>query len=238
LIKKTKLTLIASLLFNVLILTYTVRLVNGLGGIRYLKMKYIQKTDPTAYSILYKDKNSIYHSMPTSDKEILFIGDSLTDYCQWNELFGNPNIKNRGIAGDDISGVINRMDDLLRNKPRKIFLMIGINNLIHQNTADQVLNNYEILIKIIKTKSPHTTLYIESILPTYGKDKYFNDQITLINKSLSDFSIKYNAKYINLYDSFKDNDGQLAKNYSFDGLHMNGVGYHLWKTKIDEDVKE
>jgi len=230
--------LLASLFINVVFLVYGFRLINGLGGIEYVKLRYsnkIQKSDSN--TAVYKNKSSIFHILPHHSNEILFIGDSNIAYAEWNDLFDNKNIHNRGIAGDDINGVSLRIDECLSSHPNKIFLMIGINNLINNNDSEQkVLTEYEDLIKKIKTKSPYTKLYIQSILPTYGHIKSFNSSIVLINKGLISLSEKYSYNYIDLFSSFRDSDDQLIANYSFDGIHLNGSGYLVWKCKIQQFV--
>jgi len=67
-----------------------------------------------------------------------FLGNSITDYCDWYELFGKLNIKNREIGGD---GVIDRLDEVTSSKPKQIFLMIGINDLGKKRSVNQILTD-------------------------------------------------------------------------------------------------
>ena len=67
--------------------------------------------------------------MPDTPNEIIMLGNSITDGCEWSELFQNSNIKNRGISGDITEGVLYRLDEVTRSKPAKVFLLIGINDL-------------------------------------------------------------------------------------------------------------
>jgi hypothetical protein len=84
------------------------------------------------YSSVYKDKTKLfqqYAKMNKYNKPIIFLGDSITEKMDWQELFSSNNIINRGICSDTISGVINRLDSILQVKPSKVFLMIGINDM-------------------------------------------------------------------------------------------------------------
>jgi lysophospholipase L1-like esterase len=67
--------------------------------------------------------------MPNDTSEIIFLGDINIDFCNWHELFGKSNFKNRCISGDIINGVINRLEEIVESKPKKVFLMIGTNDL-------------------------------------------------------------------------------------------------------------
>jgi lysophospholipase L1-like esterase len=211
------------------------------GGIDFLKMKLnLEKTTQPElkynYGLLYNIKQSIFEVLPNDSNEIIFLGNSLIDYCDWNELFQKSNIKNRGIEGDFVIGVIDRLNEIVESRPKKIFLMIGTNDLGHNRTITQILSDYERLIKLIKEKTPETELYIQSILPTYNDPKRKNRDIIEINKSLLRLSAEYSATYINLFDILKTSNGKLNPDYSFDGLHLNGQGYLLWKNELEKYI--
>ncbi len=176
--------------------------------------------------------------MPNDTNEIIFLGNSITDGCEWHELFRKSNIKNRGIGRDVISGVIYRLDEVTSSKPKQIFLMIGINDLWQKGSVDQILIDYEKLINLIIEKSPETELYIESILPTDNRERLKNTDIIRINNGLVKLTKKYNLTYINLFDLFKTEENNLIPELTFDGVHVNGEGYLIWKNAIDAYVNK
>lgn len=61
-----------------------------------------------------------------TSKDIIFLGNSITNGGEWSELLNNKHVKNRGISGDICMGVYDRLDAVLKGKPAKIFLLIGI----------------------------------------------------------------------------------------------------------------
>jgi lysophospholipase L1-like esterase len=85
---------------------------------------------------------------------------------------------------------------------------------------------------------PDTEIYIQSILPTKYQETRKNVDIMKINTGLNQLSIKYNLIFINLFDSFRDEKNELNLTYSFDGLHLNGNGYFLWKKLISNYVNK
>lgn len=191
---------------------------------------------PSIYGTYYDAKRSFFESMPNDTNEIIFLGNSITDMCAWNELFGMQNIKNRGISGDVINGVIDRLEEVVSSYPKKIFLMIGTNDLARKKSIDQILADYEKLITLIMQKTPKTQLYLQSVLPTKNQATRNNNDIIEINKGIVAIAKKYSLTYINLFDLFKTSENELNMNYSFDGLHLNGQGYLLWKEAVIEYV--
>ncbi len=192
-----------------------------------------------AVNAYYKHRRDHFRQLPNGNKEILFLGDSITDNAEWSELFGNDRrIKNRGIGGDDTKGVLNRLDEVTESQPSKLFLMIGTNDLAYGRTVEEIIEYYEMILRTIKKDSPHTEVYVQSILPV---DDLFhinrpNREIDRINASIERIAAEYEYPYIDLNPLFKE-DGQLSKKYSVDGLHLNAEGYALWVSEIRELVK-
>jgi lysophospholipase L1-like esterase len=231
---KKKLFLI-SITFNILFLLFGGYVIHKKGGIDYLKRKLnIQKENVTQndYGPYYDAKKSIFEIMPNDTSEIIFLGNSITDYCDWYELFGKSNIKNRGIGGDIINGVIDRLDEIVESKPQKIFLMIGTNDLGRGKNIGEILSDYERLVKLILTKTPETELYLQSILPTKDNPNRKNSDIIEINKGIIQIAESHSLTYVNLFDLLKTNNNELNMDYSYDGLHINGKGYLIWKNEI------
>jgi len=233
---KNKLFLI-SVIFNALFLIFGGYLIHKKGGIDYLKRKFklqneTQTQKPKDYGVYYNAKKSIFEIMPNDTNEIIFLGNSITDYCDWYELFGKSNIKNRGIGGDIINGVIDRLDEVVESKPKKIFLMIGTNDLGRGNNVNEILSDYERLVKLILEKTPKTELYLQSILPTHNQPTRKNTDIIEINKGIVLIAQKYSLIYVDLFDLLKTVNNELNMDFSFDGLHLNGNGYLIWKKAI------
>jgi lysophospholipase L1-like esterase len=238
--KRINVYLSVSILLNVIVITFGARLVNGMGGMQYFKLGADKKYHKSAQNVFsYKQKNSIFQSLPQRSNEIIFIGDSNIQYGEWNDMLDNNHIRNRGISGDDIAGVTARINDIIACKPRKIFLMVGINNLLNNHDDEKkVITGYQYLLKLIRTKSPNTRLYVHSLLPTYNQNTRMNKDIKSINNKLIKISAGNNATFVNIYEDLKDMNGNLAKKYSFDGIHLNGDGYDVWKTKIQNYISE
>ena len=66
----------------------------------------------------YARRATLFDELPIGKKDIVMLGNSLTDGCEFNELFNNRHIKNRGIVGDIVQGLIDRIDPIIKGKPK------------------------------------------------------------------------------------------------------------------------
>ena len=172
--------------------------------------------------------NQFYYQRSTLFEKL---GNSITNGCEWHELFNNPNIKNRGISSDVSMGVYDRLDPIIKGKPAKIFLMIGINDIAHHLSTDSIVKNITQIIRKIKKETPSTQLYIQSLLPTNDSFERFKTivgktpQIIEINQQLEELAPIEKYTYIDLFPHLTVLDPQ----YTNDGLHLLGDGYLVWK---------
>ncbi|MGE4587486.1 MAG: sialate O-acetylesterase, partial [Mangrovibacterium sp.] len=51
------------------------------------------------FSTYYNQNRTQFEQLPDDKHEIIFLGNSITDFGNWAELFRNRRIKNRGISG-------------------------------------------------------------------------------------------------------------------------------------------
>ena len=117
------------------------------------------------YSAFYYQRATLFEELPVTSKDIIFLGNSITNGGEWSELLGNKYVKNRGISGDVCMGVYERLNSILKGKPAKIFLLIGINDVSRGTSADTIVNQIARITRKIKEDSPKTKLYLQSILP-------------------------------------------------------------------------
>ncbi|PXV66802.1 lysophospholipase L1-like esterase [Dysgonomonas alginatilytica] len=196
------------------------------------------------YSTFYEQRTSLFEELSISPHDIIFLGNSITNGAEWAELFNNNKVKNRGISADITLGVYDRLEMITKNKPAKIFLMIGINDIAKSTVVDSIIINFERIIDKIKEESPSTRIYIQSILPVNPDFGMFQshmkpDIIKEVNNRLCDISYTHNIRYIDLYSHFKENDtDKMNPAYTNDGLHLLGAGYILWHKIILPYVNE
>ena len=192
------------------------------------------------FGTYYDQRELLFESLPTSPNDIIFLGNSITDGGEWCEIFENPNCKNRGISGDIIPGVLNRLETITKGKPAQVFLMIGTNDMNYGTSNDSIALGVRTIVQRIKKESPKTKITVQSILPTNdcyglfsGHTKRWHD-VAVINNMLKTIAIEEGVEYLDLYHPFATEEGKLNPKYSNDGLHLNGEGYALWKENIEK----
>ena len=202
------------------------------------------KSAERMYSTYYYQRASLFEELPIQSRDIVFLGNSITDGAEWNEVFNNRHVKNRGISGDTTWGVYDRLDNILKGHPNKIFLLIGINDIGRGKDDAYVLAGIERIVKKIKKDAPNTKLYVQSLLPVnpiYGKFSGHTSQwkrIPGINAELQKMADREGVKYINLFASFANAEGKLKKEYTNDGLHLLGKGYMVWKEVLSTYIRK
>lgn len=246
--------LILSLAVNLIFFFLFGYIVYKKGGVGYLvkRTKSILQSDKNAavssdsgkpklsYKAHYFYRKSIYESLEDEKNEIIFLGDSITDNGEWSELFKDLKIKNRGIQGDRTDGVLKRLPEVLSSSPKKIFILVGYNDLSRGVKIDAIVANYEKILQTIKTRSPGTQVYIQSVLPlnyNFYKGRVKNRDVIDLNRQLKQLSREFKANYLDLYSNFSDADQQLHPDFAGkDGLHLNGRAYLKWKSILENYV--
>jgi lysophospholipase L1-like esterase len=182
----------------------------------------------------YKLRLDLFKSYPNSKKDLIFLGNSITQGVDWAELLQNKNARNRGISGDITYGVLERLSEVTEGQPAKVFILIGINDIEHNIPDSLIVNNYRRMIRQIKAESPRTKIYFHTLLPvnnefTQFKKHYNKDEhILFVNTELKKIAAEENITLIDLHSHFLDASNKLDKRYTQDGLHLNAEGYKVW----------
>ena len=197
---------------------------------------------PLEVSDYYRHRVSVFRSLPETEGEIIMLGNSLNNNALWTELFPMGHVVNRGISGDVVDGVCQRLDEITPDKPAKIFLITGTNDLINdpEISAVKVWDRYEKLIKTIRQDMPDTKLYVQSTLPLNPKSKFyegFNPRVAELNKLLEAGMDRYEYFYIDLASLLSDENGDLAEKYTTDGIHLSATGYFVWAAELAKGLR-
>mgnify|MGYP003576484796 CR=1 FL=1 len=183
-------------------------------------------------------KAELFKSFPNSKKDIIFLGNSITAGVDWNELLDEKRARNRGISGDITFGVLQRLDEVIEGNPKKVFILIGINDISRNIPDSLIIGNYRKMVSRIQNGSPKTKIYLQTLMPvnntfTQFKNHYNKDEhIATINAALKSLATEYKVTLIDLHPHFTDSDGRLRKEMTEDGLHLNAAGYRHWATLL------
>jgi lysophospholipase L1-like esterase len=162
---------------------------------------------------------------------IVMLGDSLTEGAPWAELTGCPHLIERGIGGDTTAKVLARLDDVLKLKPRAVFLMIGVNDISLAVPRETTLANYKAILD--RLKSPHLVVaYVLPVAASYGK-RQMNGSIAALDDTITGLvADRPNTTVLDLRPRLRGADGYLREDLSYDGLHLSPKGYEVWRDAI------
>ncbi|MEM6423813.1 MAG: GDSL-type esterase/lipase family protein [Cyanobacteria bacterium P01_D01_bin.128] len=172
----------------------------------------------------------------------ILLGDSISLWFPPELLPTRQTWLNQGISGDTTGRLRDRLTILDPVPADKIFVMIGINDLIWGQPDAVILENYRYIVQTLRTRHPNATVIVQSILPHAAENATWserdrllalpNRRIRTLNGAIEQIAAEAEATYLNLYPLFADSQGRLRTDFTTDGLHLNAQGYSLWQRAI------
>lgn len=176
---------------------------------------------------LRDQRREVFRVCPIDRETIVFLGNSITHFGVWPEMFGTDvKVVNRGISGIASGEVADHLDFVLDGQPKKLFLMIGIND---NNQPRVVIPNIRRIIRTVKRESPSTEIYVESLLPCSRADRH--GMVEGKNEELRQLCEEEGVTYVDVYSKVVDRSTTppgILPEYTNDQLHVIGPGYRRW----------
>jgi lysophospholipase L1-like esterase len=179
------------------------------------------------------------------DSELLFMGDSITDFWRNTEgayagkavldkHFGQWKVANFGIAGDTTQGVLYRLEDGEGQgfNPRAIMLMIGTNNTA-RNSAAEISEGVGAVVLSLQRHFPKAQILLLGIFPRSRPNDPVRATIAQINQAISKLDDGKQVHYLDIGAGFLDADGNIPADVMSDGLHPSAKGYEIWAQAVE-----
>ena len=173
--------------------------------------------------------------------QIVCAGSSLMEMFPVEELVREKQIHmiiyNRGIGGFITDELLENIDTcILDLKPSKLFINIGTNDLSNPDiTIAQMIDHYDQILCQVKAALPDVKLYLMAYYPiNYDAATEemkpcllvrTNQKIAEANAAVKKLAEKHHAKYIDINDPLKDENGNLKAEYTIEGMHIKEEGY-------------
>lgn len=193
--------------------------------------------DPGYMSAHYLLRKFYFAIDPAPAHPVVFLGDSITYGGDWDKLFPQSPVENRGIGGDSTRGLLARLDQVIALKPSQIFLMIGTNDLCYNRPIPAIIDNYRLILARFRHELPDTQVYVESVLPF--NDRLFpsralrsNANIATLNVGIRQVAREFDYPYVDLAPAFTGANGRLPAADTTDGLHLSEKAYYVWRDRI------
>jgi len=165
--------------------------------------------------------------------KLLFIGDSLIEYYDWQERFSKYLVYNLGIAGETVEGLYARLEVVFAQieEADAIFIMTGINNLAMGDS--KFLPVYRKIVKSLKEHYTPSRIFLHSLLPVLFP-WISNDEIVKMNRQLKKMAGEENVLYVDMHSLFLEREGRPVREYLLDdGVHVSEKGYRVWAGEIE-----
>ena len=124
------------------------------------------------------------------------------------------------------------LDALARKDHRKIYIMLGLNEV--NWTEENFTLKYGRLIDKIREIQPNATIYLQSITPVTAErsgrgDSFNNKRINRYNELIQALAAEKKVHYLYVYSAIADENGDLPAGASFDGIHPYTKYYKAWR---------
>ena len=173
--------------------------------------------------------------------DALFIGDSrIVGVCEY------AGIRNATFYAKTSMTIYKMMDSrvetskdvrtvregLQKNRFRKIYLMVGLNEIGVGNT-DYFINAYREVVQEIRNLQPDALIYIQGIMHVSGRlDRkggvFSNETINRRNEALAALAEEMHAVYLDVNEAYDDEYGNLPASFTADDVHLKANHYDLW----------
>lgn len=188
----------------------------------------------------YREKNK--HVVPG---QIVCAGSSLMEMFPVEKLMEETNqeviIYNRGIGGFVTRELLEALDDcILDLKPRRLFLNIGTNDLSDASISiAEIMERYDEIISRVEAALPEIEIYLMAYYPINYEAAAeemkpcllvrTNEKIDRANQEVRKLAERHGARYIDVNDALKDEQGRLKAEYTIEGMHIKEEGYRaIW----------
>lgn len=205
--------------------------------------KFRKSTEYNVEKQKKKDNFDFLNKTACKTGQVVLIGDSITELVnmelldEYREKSGLI-VYNRGISGDTSDRMAERFyDNALSIKPSILVMLIGINDLSRKADVPYVLANVENMLKqneeSCRAKVILQAVYpVNSVMRPHIKRSCSTERIALTNDGLKRLANKYNATFVDFTKQLADQNGRLKREYTYDGLHPNAVGFKVVIDKI------
>lgn len=162
-------------------------------------------------------------------RNLLFIGDSITEGFENSKLLPEYNTVNKGFSGDSTFETITRIEpDWFDAKPDLIFICIGTNDLARDINEDVITSNIKSIVKKIRSFYSDGKIILIPLFPTRDNPARPNKLIDSLNLKIKYLSDELRVGFFNTHPHFTDEEGKLKKEFTDDGLHLTLNAYEHW----------
>lgn len=172
-----------------------------------------------------------------TEKRVVFLGDSITDFWQLEQFFPGKPYVNRGISGQSTGQMLGRMQaDVIALQPKAMVLLGGTNDLARGMELETIQNNIQMICTLAEAHGIRPIVaallpvsdYHEDANPRYKRTiTRPPSDILALNAWMKRLAETNGYVYLDYHQALADAQGMLGKDLADDGLHPNVEGYKI-----------
>lgn len=190
------------------------------------------------------------------DIDVLFMGDSITDFWRragqagdenprsagkavFDKYFGQMKVANFGISGDTTQGVLFRLQNGEGQgfQPKAIMLMIGTNNAATCSSAE-IAEGVGAVVAELRKDFPAAKILLLAIFPRAAPGDPLRQTVEAVNPIIAKLHDGKNIFYLDIGKKFLAPDGTIPDDIMRDKLHPDHKGYEIWAEAVKEPLAE
>jgi lysophospholipase L1-like esterase len=170
--------------------------------------------------------------------DVVFLGDSHIAIADWDELLAHE-IAERGIGGDVVPGVRNRLADALALEPKAVVVMAGYNDLASRRSPREVAVELEDVAAQLHEGGVPRVLLV-SLLPVEADHRLaerVNPAAREVNAAVRVVADRTSGVELVDLASAVAPEGALDPALSMDGVHLRAAGYAILRDLLLEQLE-
>ncbi len=166
-------------------------------------------------------------------QNILFIGDSLIEFFDWQARFSEHSVVNLGRSGETVQELAYRSQhvDVDEPEPDWVFIMIGTNNVTMDDYS--FIPSYENIIDTLKEKFPAATIVVTGLFPM-RLSWVGEDAVPRLNELLQEMAFAKKCLFMDGCQVFAQSIEGVGRCFFEDGVHLSDHGYDLWAAEVEK----
>lgn len=157
--------------------------------------------------------------------ELIFVGDSLIEYYNWEARFPQHRVHNQGWSGETVQGLLGRTEAVIRQcrVPNFIFIMSGTNNIGLEEL--DFIDSYRQIIEKFHRGFPAATICCHTLPPILIP--WLNPElVNQANRELRAVAAESDCRLIDVKQLFQE--AGVEDCLVEDGVHISEQGYAIW----------
>lgn len=185
---------------------------------------------------IISNKHTVF-TAPNDKKQICFIGHSQLD--QWNiDEIGGYHVRNCGVSGITSYEYDEKIlqTGLLRCEDDVFLVMQGTNDIAWDDSIEEIVKSIQASVRYIRLRNESAPILFLACMHVNGRIDRSNTRIDALNtalqKQLADFVVWIDTSFMD------DENGNLERQYTMDGLHLTDTGYQILQAEIEAEMRK